>query len=190
MLIATTALLALLNGQLLTPIVVLDGEVEDKTTAPLVAFMANAAAYHIPTVVLFIDSPGGEDAAGFALVDSMRAAQKAGVEIVCMAEHAASMAAVIFEACSVRKMHVGGQIMFHESAYGMLIGTPGARLTKTALAAFILELARDDEREASIVAPRVHMTIKQYMDWTAGQDRYLGAAEALSRGFIDGIVVP
>jgi ATP-dependent protease ClpP protease subunit len=163
----------------------INGEINDKSVGPVVALFEQATKDHTKEVVLEIDSPGGYNDAGFQLIDAMQKAQKAGVRIVCIANHAYSMAAIVFEgACTQRHLKKNGELIFHEAAFFMLL-PGGSRLTKTALRELADDLQADDNRAAELIAPHMGMTPKAYLDWIAGEDRSISPLEAMVKGFVD-----
>jgi ATP-dependent protease ClpP protease subunit len=171
----------------LPPLLMLHGEITARSVDPLVTFFNAAAA--TSAITLDLDSEGGFDIPGFALLDAMNAARARGVRITCIARQSASMAAIVYEGgCDVRKMHADGSLLFHEAAYTLLVSMPGNRLTETRLAALHASLHVDDAREADLIAARLHMTPTQYLAWVAGEDRELTAKQALSAGYIDEVI--
>jgi ATP-dependent protease ClpP protease subunit len=173
----------------LSPVLLLDGEVNDSSVEPLITFFNQAAKDHTPTAVLEIESGGGSVSAGYTLVEAMQNARTAGVHITCITSHAASMAATIFEAgCDTRRMRVRGNLMFHEAAYTLLLSTPGERLTRTHLLELAANVGADDDKIAKWVAPRLGMTPADFLAWIAGEDRYVMASEALAKGYVDELV--
>jgi ATP-dependent protease ClpP protease subunit len=188
---ASIALAILSTSPTLTPILSLSGEINTRSVGPLVAFFQDAGKRRLPRVVLEIDSMGGMDDAGFTLILAMNYARANDVHITCIAQHAYSMAAIVFEAaCDTRKLHLDGSLLFHEGAYLILGSEPGARLTKTFLAALADQLNDDDLHMAKLVAPRMGISAEDYMAWIAGHDRYVDAPEALVKGYIDELITP
>lgn len=136
------------------------------------------------TVHLVIDSPGGRVDFMFAMIDLARDAQKAGVKVECTVDGMAASAAVIFleAGCSTRSMTRGSQLMYHQAARGGGGGKSGDFRRAAE------ELEDLDQRVATLIAWRMGMTAKQYIAWISDRNRWVDAAEALERGFVDSVV--
>jgi len=182
--------LSILAASQVTPIVALDKEISDATVKPLIAVFQEAAKNHTPAITLLIQSPGGMNDAGYALIRTMLEAEAGGTKVTCVVQEADSMAALVVEgACTKRVMHRNGKLLFHESGYVMLVPTrEEERLTKTRLRKLADELEPEDRRSAELVAAHMHMTPDEYLKWIAGQDREVDAPTALARGWIDEII--
>ncbi len=150
--------------------------------------LALATEHGEGTVHLRIDSPGGSVDLMFAMIGLARAAQGAGVTVECTVDGMAASAAFVFleAGCSTRAMTPGSQLMAHEAAgsFGADWGKSGDYQRRAD------ELDDLDQRVATLIAHRIGMTAKQYRDWVRGRNRWLDAAEALERGFVDIVVAP
>jgi ATP-dependent Clp protease, protease subunit len=69
-----------------------------------------------PEIHLYFNSPGGLVSAGLEIIRAMERAQRAGSTLVCTAELAASMGAVIFSSCDVRLALPRALFLIHGAA--------------------------------------------------------------------------
>lgn len=136
-------------------------------------------------VILNLYSPGGSVFAGFVAMDSIREAQADGVHVTAKVRGmAASMAGIIAQAADVRLIGKDSYLMLHEVSSGMFGGYK------------LSELA--DEKEFT------ERLTRQAMDWFARrsdgqwtvdalmakikkQDWWVGAAESVQLGLMDGV---
>ncbi len=132
-----------------------------------------------------VDSPGGYVDAGFDFVNEMVAAQRRGVVITCIIPRggmAASMAAYIFEACDVRKMHRQSSILFHSVSVSQ---APGG--TVDDIERFAREMRELNHRLAIFISGRLNLGIAEFERRIRG-DWWLGWEEALEVGAVDGVL--
>lgn len=94
----------------------LDGEISDESVTPLVDDLSNAPHDKGDSVVIEINSPGGEVDPGFQLVKSI---ERYPSRVVCVVDgEADSMASYVLVACDVRAMTKRSLIMIHQPAMG------------------------------------------------------------------------
>lgn len=158
--------------------------VSNTSAIALVLGLREAIELNESVVVLNIDSPGGSVTAGLGIINAMRAAQAAGVKIICRVDGmAASMGAIILEAgCSERHMTRGSQIMFHEPALRPFDGGKEGDYQRIAN-----DLSDTNRRIATLIAWRMGMTADQYVAWVSGRDRWMDWAEALEKHAVDAV---
>lgn len=136
-------------------------------------------------VTLNIYSPGGSVFAGFVMMDAMREARDAGVEITAkVSGYAASMGGIILQAATTRLIGKESYLMLHEVSQGMFGGFK------------LSELA--DEKD--LTERLTKQSMKWYADRSGGKysvdqllakvkkfDWWVNAEEALEAGFVDGV---
>ena len=140
--------------------------------------------YSADPVTLAFNSGGGQVFAGFALFDFVREQVAAGHHIeTSVYGFAASMAAVITQAGTVRTMRPNAWIMAHEATTGGS-GTTSAMKDQVDLA------GRLQEQTMKIMVSRTgrKTSLTKLKRNTNRKDWWLNAEEALEAGFIDAIV--
>lgn len=155
------------------------GEINDENlVAPSRALRKSAEE-----ITLWIDSPGGSVDSGFTFIDTMRAAQRRGVRITCVVDGmAASMAGVILEACDVRLMTRQSSLLFHTVSIGYTPG--GNQWDVERLAEKLKEL---NKLLSIFVVGRLNISLECYEAHVKDKDWWLGYAEALEVGAVDGV---
>ena len=130
---------------------------------------------------LYINSPGGEVSSGLAVYDVI-SGLTCPVRTVCIGT-AASMAAILFLAGSVREMLPHSKIMIHDPLIDGLSGVRRAlQLEKDAQ-----KLMKSRDILGGIIAERTGHTLEEVFELT-GYDCYLDAEEALQFGIATEIV--
>ena len=71
------------------------------------------------TIYLYLSSPGGSVLEGQKLIDQVRTMQHSGVNVVCVADFAASMAFVMLQACPKRMALPSSVLMQHQMSLGL-----------------------------------------------------------------------
>jgi len=90
----------------------LDGEINDESVTPILDGLANAPHKKGDSVLIEINSPGGETDPGFKL---MKAIERFPAKVVCVVDgEADSMASYIFVGCDVRAMTKRSVLMIHQ----------------------------------------------------------------------------
>jgi ATP-dependent Clp protease protease subunit len=73
----------------------------------------------INTMYIYLSSPGGSVLEGNKLIDQIKTLQLSGVEVVCIADFAASMAFVILQSCPQRYALPSSILMQHQMSIGL-----------------------------------------------------------------------
>ncbi len=73
----------------------------------------------VDTIYLYLSSPGGSVLEGNKLIDQIRTLQLNGVNVVCVADFAASMAFIILQACPTRLALPSSILMQHQMSLGL-----------------------------------------------------------------------
>jgi ATP-dependent Clp protease protease subunit len=159
----------------------LSGDVDDEMATSLATWLRLAAA-STKDVTIEINSPGGEVEAGWDIIDSIR---DSGLTTHCkVTRTAASMAAVILQACSTREMTKSSRIMHHEAAGGGLIS--GRKELYRNLSEDLRTLSRT---MAEYAVRRMKITVEVYEAHTSGGlDWWITWDEALAVGAVDSVV--
>jgi len=71
------------------------------------------------TIYLYLSSPGGSVLEGNKIIDQIKTMEMAGVNVVCVADFAASMAFVILQACQKRTALPSSVLMQHQMSLGL-----------------------------------------------------------------------
>lgn len=156
------------------------GEVNDASVAPVWIDLERSMLLHEPTTIT-INSSGGSVGAGVVLWKQLRKAARV-VTVTCIVEEeAASMAAILLQACTKRYITAGSYLMFHEAS-STVSGTAreiaqGAR-----------DLAAYSHRLAIYASHRMKLTLSQYTKRVSGADWYLSPHEAVKVGAADAVI--
>jgi ATP-dependent protease ClpP protease subunit len=73
----------------------------------------------IDTMYIYLSSPGGSVLEGNKLIDQIKTLQLSGVQVVCIADFAASMAFVILQSCPQRYALPSSILMQHQMSIGL-----------------------------------------------------------------------
>jgi hypothetical protein len=73
----------------------------------------------IDTMYIYLSSPGGSVLEGNKLIDQIKTLQLSGVQVVCIADFAASMAFVILQSCPQRFALPSSILMQHQMSLGL-----------------------------------------------------------------------
>jgi ATP-dependent protease ClpP protease subunit len=159
------------------------GEVERDAVLPLVEQLVIAQEAHIPFVRIRINSPGGSVGIGLGLSGVIQDVRRSGTKVICVVDgKAASMAAYILQACSVRAMTPQSSIMFHEPS----ISADG---NQWGLLEVVQRLGEVNQRMAIFIAGRLKISLAEYKKRIRNRDWWLGKDEALAVGAVD-VVLP
>jgi ATP-dependent protease ClpP protease subunit len=159
------------------------GVVDGESVAPLIEALQEAAESNVPAVTLLIDSPGGSVYPGLSLIIAMRQAQRAGVQVTCIADGmAASMAAIILESCDFRIATRRTAILFHG------VSTSGCEGKSEDLQKCTNEVVDLTKWLTIIAAGRLNIGFQELERRMAARDYWVGWEEALEIGAIDAVV--
>jgi ATP-dependent Clp protease protease subunit len=146
----------------------LDGEVDD-LSIDLLRGDLKKAQDKADTIILEINSPGGEVNAGFELA---RDIEDSEVPVICVVDfEAASMAAYILESCKVRIMTKRSSLMIHEPAVNgqMSGGQTNWRNVADWMKATTKGMAEHFAARLNVTVPEILERIKGgamwWMDW-------------------------
>lgn len=107
------------------------------------------------TMYLYLSSPGGSVLEGQKLVDQIKTMQQSGINVVCVADFAASMAFVILQSCPKRMALPSSVLMQHQ----MSLGLEGPLENVNNYLDFIHQI---NENLESMQAERLNMTIHDF----------------------------
>ena len=107
------------------------------------------------TMYLYLSSPGGSVLEGQKLVDQIKTMQQSGINVVCVADFAASMAFVILQSCPKRMALPSSVLMQHQ----MSLGLDGPLENVNNYLDFIHQI---NENLESMQAERLNMTVTDF----------------------------
>lgn len=102
-----TKLIELNNQNLIT----LRGEIDEQLASELISKINKFTNNH---VYLYITSPGGSVIEGLQIIDQLKTLEHRNIKLSCIANFAASMAFVIFQACPNRYITISSILMQHQ----------------------------------------------------------------------------
>lgn len=130
-------------------------------------------------ITLIINAPGGDDVCGFGMYDALLAAKEEVPVIATIRGAAMSMAPVILQACTERRMGRNSYLMMHQS-WGFTY------YHSTLQAERLVRFMRMMEDHATrLLTERTVMTPEEFNEKIAVGDWYMGAREAKRLGFVD-----
>ena len=92
-------------------LIVLRGQITGKSAADVRVRMNTVS---VPTIYIYISSPGGSVMDGLTIVDQIEVMKHRGTEVHCIADVALSMAFVIFQSCPTRHVTTASILMQHQ----------------------------------------------------------------------------
>jgi len=131
-------------------------------------------------ITVVLSSPGGEEAAGFAIFDSLVATQNQ-VEVQGFGG-VYSIAALIFQAGDVRKLGPNAQVMMHNGSIELT-----GYIDTDKIQELSGDAARNNRRYHRAISTRCDVDLKVVEDWCK-VERTFSAQEALEEGLADGII--
>lgn len=144
----------------------LRGEINDATISQVIK---EISLVNGKDVYLYINSGGGSVIAGGKLVDFLKSTEK---KVTCIAEVAASMAMIIFQACEVRVVQEGSILMQHQASYGL---PPQQQRNQRSLVTFLDTMTGHyDDMQAA----RMGLTSEQFQALVA-HDLWIFGADAV-----------
>lgn len=133
------------------------------------------------TMYIYLSSPGGSVLEGNKLIDQIKTMELAGVNVVCVADFAASMAFVILQSCQKRTALPSSVLMQHQ----MSLGLEGPIENVNNYLTFI-EQVRDNLE--LIQAERLNMTVPDFRDKIVN-DWWIPGHSAKNFNVIDDLVM-
>jgi ATP-dependent Clp protease protease subunit len=140
-------------------------EIEDFTATTVKDEVKKAKDEKAPEIVIHINSPRGSILSGLDIISTLRLGK---IPTRCVVEGvAASMAAVIFEACDKRQVQPYAVLLFHEG----LVPMTGGRVRE--LNGMVNGLKAMNHAIAVLVSKRLGMTVAEYEEKVAQGDWWL-----------------
>ena len=130
-------------------------------------------------VTLHLNSSGGLNTAGLHLYSFLREVPKLTIHV---RGWAASMATVVLQAATVRRMDAEAHLMVHKSNCGV------PRLDADSFMVEAETLKVWSEQVLRILADRSHLTLEELDARTKHRDWYLTGPEALAHGLVDELI--
>jgi len=136
-----------------------------------------------PEIRVLISSPGGLVDAGLDIYDELRLYP--GRKTATVNDNAASMGALILQACDLRQCARHSHILIHHISTGNV--TLDTLRSKKKLKNMVDSMEADQKRLYDILATRTGKSVKKISS-ACKKDEYMTAKEALGFGLIDEIV--
>ena len=161
-------------------IVVVFGEIDDNTSANVIAQLLYLDSIGHEDISIYINSPGGVITSGMAIYDTMQFI-KSDVSTICLGI-AASMGAFLLSSGTKGKRYIlpNADVMIHQP----LGGAEGQATDITIASDRIINLR---SRLNKILVKNTGKTLKQ-IERDTERDNYLNAEEAVKYGIVDKIV--
>jgi ATP-dependent protease ClpP protease subunit len=160
----------------------LDVELSDDSLSPVKAKIDQQVKSGAKTVLLRIDSPGGELDAMWHFVQYMEGLQANGVKFQCVADtYAASGAFDILQNCDERLMTNRAILLTHQLSGGV-------RGTRQEMEDRMEMLERMDRNRLGQEAKRMGMPLDELLKRTAGHNWSMDSEEALAAHAVDAVV--
>lgn len=159
------------------------GDISPDGISDVVDLLRLALHQNLPRIQIVIDSPGGDVGLGLKLIKAMRAIEARGTVIQCHVDGiAASMAAVILQACTIRTMDRQASILFHTASVSSASGNAWE------LARTIKEIQSANDQMAIFVVGRLCIHMAEYKKKIADTDWWLGYEQAVGVCAIDAVL--
>jgi len=136
-----------------------------------------------PAIDVFITSPGGSVDAGLDIYDELRL--YSGRKTATINDKAASMGAIILQACEVRRCALHSHVLIHHISTGRV--TLDTLRSPKKLDEMRKRMEKDQSRLDTILAHRTGKT-KVEIRRACAKDEFMNAGEALAFNLIDEIV--
>ena len=161
-------------------IILLSGEIDDILANTVVAELLYLDSLSHEDISIYINSPGGNVASGFAIYDTMNFI-KSDVSTICLGM-AASMAAFLLSSGKEGKRYVlpNSEVMIHQP-----LGGASGQATEIKIAAE--HILKTKKKLNEILAKNTGKSIKQIENDT-DRDNYLTANDAKDYGLVDKIL--
>lgn len=132
-------------------------------------------------IKVFISSPGGDEAAGFAIYDTLRLVRNRLITTGFGGVY--SIAALIFQAGNSRLLAPNSQLMMHNGT----IGVGGETIDSDRVEQLGREAAQNNARYHRVIAERSRVDLQKVREWCKNE-RYFLAEEAVAEGLAEGLV--
>lgn len=163
-------------------IIYLDGDIDDELAKKIIESLLKMDACNHQDITMYINSPGGSVASGFAIYDIMNMI-KSDVKTICIGR-AASMACILLlnGATGKRMILPNAEIMIHEVSGGGVFG----RVSQ-------VEQHLDHSKSLNIklrkiIVDTTKLSWKQVKEGTTNKDKWFTAEEAVKYGFVDKVL--
>lgn len=159
------------------------GPIDDNSARAFIASLHLLAATP-GEIYVTLNSPGGEEPAGYAIYDAIQFVNRVTIDVY---GEAASMAAVVLQAARVRRMGGSSDFMIHNGARGGVISPDNDAIEKVAA-----EIRQDNRKYydrllagARRTNPKISLRRIRQM---CSRETRLSALEAVKLGFADSIL--
>lgn len=166
-----------------TPTLIIDDDITRKTFEQVAGSIMYLMAKKSPPVKIIINSSGGEVNAGLDIYDILRLYE--GTKVGLVVDCAASMAAVILQACTVRTCAQHASILIHHVSRSNITLDQLRSARKTREVRESME--KSQAKLYAILTRRTGQTVSRIRKVCA-LDKHMTAREALKFGLIDEIV--
>lgn len=162
-------------------IIYLDGEISDELAKEIIEQLLKMDACNHQDITMYINSPGGSVASGFAIYDIMNMI-KSDVKTICIGR-AASMACILLlnGASGKRFILPNAEIMIHEVS--------GGAFGKVSEVEQHLDHSKSlNIKLRKIIVDKTKLSWKQVKEGTTNKDKWFTAEEAVKYGFVDKVL--
>lgn len=162
-------------------IIYLDGDIDDELAKKIIESLLKMDACNHQDITMYINSPGGSVASGFAIYDIMNMI-KSDVKTICIGR-AASMACILLlnGATGKRMILPNAEIMIHEVS--------GGAFGKVSEVEQHLDHSKSlNIKLRKIIVDTTKLSWKQVKEGTTNKDKWFTAEEAVKYGFVDKVL--
>jgi len=99
-------------------LITIRGPIQGSSSTNWITLM-NDRDLDIDTLYIYLSSPGGSVLEGIKIMDQIKTVELSGVNIICIADFAASMAFVILQSCRMRLALQSSILMQHQMSIGL-----------------------------------------------------------------------
>jgi ATP-dependent Clp protease protease subunit len=132
-------------------------------------------------ITVYLNSPGGEEGAGFAMYDAIRNCEL-WVTIIGTG-NVMSMATLILQAADSRLLTPTARLLIHNGSYGGF----GETTQQNQIMDYAKEMKAVCRLYSQLIAERSGLPLKKILDWSRG-DKFFSAEESLEYGLVDSII--
>ena len=162
-------------------IIYLDGDIDDELAKKIIENLLKMDACNHQDITMYINSPGGSVASGFAIYDIMNMI-KSDVKTICIGR-AASMACILLLNGATGKRFIlpNAEIMIHEVS--------GGAFGKVSEVEQHLDHSKSlNIKLRKIIVDTTKLSWKQVKEGTTNKDKWFTAEEAVKYGFVDKVL--